>query len=71
MRDVVGALAGGTAQSGREISRIGSPQLGMGYVGDQLILLGMLWLKFLLLHESSEVRKDVSINRRVGVRQLR
>ena len=40
----------------------------MGYVGDQLILLDMLWLKFRLFHESSEVRKKNSVNRRVGVR---
>ena len=43
----------------------------MDCVGNQLILLGMLWLKFLLFHESSEVRKDVFINgRRVGVRTV-
>ena len=63
----MGALAGGTAQSGREILRIGSPRPGMDYAGDQLILLGMLWQKFLLFHESSEVRRDASVNRRVGV----
>jgi len=39
----------------------------MGYVGNQLILLGMLWLNFLSLHESSEVRKGVSVNGRGGV----
>ena len=44
---------------------------GMDYAGDQLILLGMLWLKFLLFHGSSEVWKDVSINGRVGVRTVK
>ena len=46
---------------------MGSPRLGMDYVGDQLILFGMLWQKFLLFHESLEVRKDVSVDGRVGV----
>ena len=40
----------------------------MDYVGGQLILLGMLWLNFVLFHESLEVRKDVSVDGRVGVR---
>ena len=43
----------------------------MDYAGDQLILLGMLWQKFLLFHQSSEVQKDVSINGRVGVRTVK
>ena len=43
----------------------------MDYVGDQLILLGMLWLKFPLFHESLELRKDVSVNGRVGVRTIK
>jgi len=43
----------------------------MDYVGNQLILLGMLWLKFLLFHESLEVQKDVSVNGRVGVRTIK
>ena len=42
----------------------------MDCVGNQLIPLVILWLKFLLLHGSSEVRKDVSINGRVGVRMV-
>ena len=43
----------------------------MDCIGNQLILLGMLWLKLLLFHGSSEVRKDVSINGRVGVRTVK
>ena len=39
----------------------------MGCFGNQLILHGMLWLKFLLFLESSEVRKDVPVNGRGGV----
>ena len=57
-------------QSGREISRIRSPRLEMDYVGDQLIMLGMLWLNFLLFHESSAVFKKISVNGRVGVRTV-
>ena len=39
----------------------------MDSAGNQLIMLGILWLNFLLFHESSEVRKDVSVNGRVRV----
>ena len=39
----------------------------MDYAGDRLILLGMLWLKFHLFHESSEVQKDVSVNEQIGL----
>ena len=43
----------------------------MDCVGNRLILLVILRLQFLLLHESSEVGKDVSVNRQVGVRAVK
>ena len=42
----------------------------MDCVKNQLILLGMLWLKFLWFHESLEVWKDASVNGRVGVQTV-